>query len=132
MTSLKLKVQPELYHHYLIGVAMKNLREKNPGQIFLKYGPIYFTNDDVKNLQNAILLSKDKLFPTSQADAVKVFDSEELLHSVAAMTLSAHANDCTIHHFSSKEKIDDEWFVTLVESANFSDYSKKLLRSSKI
>jgi len=129
----KLKVDPDLYYHYLIGVGMKSLRSgKDAGQLFLKYGPIYFTNDDIKNLHSTVLLTKDKLFPTSQTTAAKVFNSEELIHSVSAMKLSVLANNCTMHHFSSKEKLDEEYFDLLVKTANKSEYNKKLLERSKI
>ena len=48
------------------------------------------------------------------------------------MQLSAQANECTTHHFSSPVELDDEWFITLVDLANTSEHNKELLEKSRM
>ena len=126
----ELKIEKNLPHHYMISVAMRTLTEKEPGKIYLKHGPLYFSNDDVMRMQSAAMLSKDKLFKTTSKKALEIFESTELATAISGMKLAAMANNCTIHHFSSKEKISDEWFETLVDRANKSKDAKKLLEES--
>ncbi len=129
---MDLKVDPKLPHHYIIGVGMKSLRDSKPGEIYLKYGPIYFTNADVSCVQDAKILSEDKLFKTSAADAISINGCSDLIHNLGSLKIAANANDCTIHHFTSEFQIDDESLQTLVNVSNYSDSSKILLQNSKI
>jgi len=129
---MELKVDKRLPHHYIIGVAIKSLRDSNPGEIYLKYGPIYFTNDDVSRVQDAKILSEDKLFKTTSKDAIDIHECGSLVHNLWSLGISANANDCTIHHFSSEFEIDDETFETLVKVSNFGKGNKELLEKSKI
>lgn len=126
------KKGPKFKHHYLIGVVITNMVSSNPGRFQLKYGPVYYTNDDIDLVAKAIGLSKDKLFKTSTEEAMKVHDCEELVVTISAMIASARANSATIHHFVTEEKVDEEWFETLVESANFVESSRRLLFESRI
>ncbi len=129
---LDLKIDPKLYHHYLITVGLRSLRSKNPGERFLKHGPLHFTNDDVKNVQSALILGKDKLFKTSQQQAMRNFECSSIVSSVRGMKLASMVNDCTMHHFSSEFEIEEEWFETLVSATNYSDSNKKLLQQSRV
>lgn len=127
-----LKIDPKLFHHYFITVGMADMNSKNPGRMFLKHGPLYFCNDDVENVRSALILSNDRLFETDQKQALKNFDCYVIAGSIRAMQLASNANNCSMHHFSSEYKIDDEWFVTLVTVANTSQYNKELLQQSKM
>ena len=127
-----LKTDANLPHHYIINVAIQSLRSKDPGKMFLKHGPMYFTNDEVDRVRSAAILSQDRLFKTSSEQALKNFNCLGLARSIRAMQLSGQANDCTTHHFSSPVKLDDEWFVTLVDLANTSEQNKDLLKKSRM
>jgi hypothetical protein len=130
---IPLKVDPKLPHHYLIGVAMHSLRSgKLAGKVFLKYGPVHFTNDDVDKVLSSIMLSSDKLFKTTEKEALKIHDCSELVASIGAMKISISANEGTMHHFSSQYEIDDEWFAALVDMANISNSNKELLDKSRV
>ena len=129
---MQLKVDPKRPHHYVIGVAVKSMRNNDPGKVYLKYGPVYYSNEDVAKVRDAKLLSEDRLFKTSSSDALSINECSQLVHSLTAMKHSASANDCTLHHFSSEHTLDDEVFKTLVETANFSKSSMKLLTDSRI
>jgi len=129
---MELKVDPKLPYHYLIGVAVTAASDFEPGKLYLKYGPVRFTNKDVGNVQDAKLLSEDRLFKTSSADAIKIHGCSDLVYSIASMKISAAVNQCTLHHFSSEHPIDDEEFEMIVNVANFSDSSKDLLIKSRI
>ena len=125
-----LKIDPKLPHHYIISVGVKSMTDKDPGKFFLKHGPLYFSNDDVKNVQNAAILSKDKLFKTKQKKALEIFECLDLTASISAMKLASAANQCTMHHFSSEHFIEDSWFETLVKVANTSEHNSELLKQS--
>ena len=129
---MDLKVDPRLPHHYIIGVAARTAKDKNPGELYLKYGPIYFTNEDVVKVLDAKLLSEDKLFKTTRVDAIDINECGDLIYSLSSLRIAANANDCTVHHFSSEFEMDDDVFTTLVKVANFGKGNKELLEKSKI
>lgn len=127
-----LKTDPNLFHHYLINVSVRNLRSKNAGDFYLKHGPLHFTNNEVQAVQSALILSNDKLFKTPQDQALKNFGCKTLVSSIRSMQLAASSNDCTMHHFSSGFEIEEEWFETLVNVANISEHNKDLLKKSRV
>ena len=128
---MQLNTDPKRPHHYIIGVGIKSMRSKDPGKMYLKYGPVYYTNDDVVKVRDAKILSEDRLFKTSPSDALLINECSQLVHSLTAMKYSAGANDCTLHHFSSEHKLDDESFKTLIKAANISKSSMKILKDSQ-
>jgi hypothetical protein len=132
MNIPKLKIDKKLYHHYIFSVKAKTAKSDNPGELYLKHGPVYFTNDDIKNLQSSIILSQDRLFKTDQQQALKNFNCTEIVSSLGAMRIAATANDCTMHHFSSEFKVDPEYFVSLVKNANVFEHEKELLKNARI
>lgn len=127
-----LKIDKYLPYHYLIGVAAKPMTSKNVGEFFLKYGPLYYTNDDVKRMANVVARSTDKIYKQSQMEAAEAENCVDLISSIAAMKLSCQANQCTTHHFSSAEKLSDENFVLLVKLANTDINSRKKLEEARI
>lgn len=128
-----LKIDKKLPHHYLIAVAIYPATYKNrAGKMYLKYGPLYFSNDDVERVRSALILSNDKLFKTSQEQALKNFNCSDIVCSVHGINLARSANMCSLHHFSSSFEIEDEWFANLVDAANKSEYNKELLDKSRM
>jgi len=127
-----LKIDEKLYYHYFISVGVRTMMSKTPGRIFLKHGPLTFTNDDVKNLQNAALMSKDKLFPTTNREAVEMYGVSEITHAIWAMTLAATTNQCTIHHFSSEDEFPDDFWEGFVDRANTCDFERSKLDGSRV
>jgi len=126
-----LKVDPKLPHHYIIGIATKPIISKTPGKIFLKYGPIHYTNDDVVNMAEAKQLISDKLFKTTPSEALYGRDVGILSASLGALFMTARMTEATVHHFSSEYPIEDEWFVDFIETAHM-EHTKQLLESSRI
>jgi hypothetical protein len=127
-----LKIDKSLPHHYLIGVAARPMTSKNVGEIFLKYGPLYYSNDDVKRMSNVISRCTDKVYVQSQLEAAEAENCTDLISSISAMKISCHANECTIHHFSSAEKLSDDDFVLLVKLSNTDKSSRKKLKGARI
>lgn len=127
-----LKIDKTLPHHYLIGVAIKSIKSKDAGQFYLKYGPIHYTNDDVKKMANVVARCTDKLYKQSQEEAANAEECTELISLISAMKLSCSINDCTLHHFSSSEKLNYEHFTLLVKLSNTSKSSKEKLMEAKI
>jgi len=131
--NLELKTDPNLFHHYIIAVGIHPMTDKtNAGKMFLKYGPVHFTNDDVESMQHAAMLSIDKLFKTTNQEAIRSVGCEQLSYSLAAMKMSAIVNQCTLHHFSAKFEMSEEDFEVLIKAANISESSKELLLKSII
>lgn len=133
MKFYDLKTKHELPHHYLIGVIMEPMTAgKSAGKMILKYGPLYFHNDDVARLQDALLLSQDKLFPTSTHDALHIHKVKGLVGAINGMKLACSINSATMHHFSTAMKVGDDDFLMIVELANKSDEGRKALDDSRI
>ncbi len=130
----ELKTDSKLPHHYIISVGMHpaTATAKEAGKLFLKYGPLYFHNSDVDKLRDAVMMSEDKVFKTTQKEALKMYNVQTIVASISAMKLAAAANQCTIHHFSSADEMRDEEFVTLVTAANTSPSTRRLLIDSDI
>ena len=134
MDILNLRVDNSLPHHYLIGVAKIHpmTSGKIAGNLYLKYGPLYFHNKDIEKVQKAIILSRDKLFPTSINQETKIHKVQGLVHAISGMIISSEVNQVTIHHFSSSTKFDEKHFEILVKVANTSQREMELLNASRI
>lgn len=130
----KLKTDPKLPHHYIIGVGMRDLISKNPGELYLKYGPVYFTNKEVESLRDAIMLSGDKLFPTTNKEALDITETSNLVHTLSSMKIAASANMVTLHHFASSLKLEEDrgHFEMLVKISNKNKSIKKKIMDAKI
>lgn len=127
-----LKIDPKMPYHYFISVGVKTMKSSTPGKIFLKHGPLKFTNDDVKRMQDASIMSRDKLFPTTNKEAMKMFNVQDIVHAVWSMSVAAAANDCTVHHFSSDCPFPDDFWNGFVDRANTNDFEKEKLYSARI
>lgn len=115
-----LKADPNIPHHYIIGVAITDMRSKNPGQFYLKYGPVYFHHDQIVDIQDAAMLSADKVFKTTSKEAAEAFNCREFVIMFHGLRMAAMANHATLHHFSSEFELEnyDDWFVDFVKRAN--------------
>jgi hypothetical protein len=128
-----IKTDPKVYHHYIIAVAVHAATSGElAGKMYLKYVPIHFTNDDIKEMQYAAIISNDKLFKTTSSEAIKAIGREKLAASISGVCMSAALNQCSLHHFQSNYEMDEKDFETIVNAANISDYFKEKLRSSRI
>lgn len=127
-----LKVDPELPYHYIVGLALNISKELFGSQTYqLKY--LYrFTNDDVERLRKAVMMSSDKVFKTTQKEALEMFDCSEIVHAIASMKVAISVNMGTLHHFSSKEPLDDSYFESLIELLPKSEEIKERFRDSRI
>ena len=132
----ELKADPNLPHHYIIGVSVYNTAHDsvNWGRLYLKYGPVYFHHDDIVNMQDAALLSVDKVYKTSTKEAAEMFNCKDLAVAITGLKLAASVNQATLHHFSSEFKFDnpDEWFENFVKVANISESTKEKLNDARI
>jgi len=132
----KIKADSKLPHHYLIGVAMHNMKDgpKHRGKMYLKYGPLYFHHSDIENVQNAALMSIDKVFKTTPKEAAEMYDCKSLISGIYGLKLAASANNATIHHFSCDFEIPDaeEWFDNYVKSANDIEYIRSQLDDARM
>jgi len=130
-----LKIDTRLNYHCIIAVGVYPASDKPEkiGKMFLKYRPVYFTNDDIKRLRDAVMLSHDKIFKTTSVEAVKLHECSELVNTLSGLFLSSMANKCSLHHFSSKYEIDDSYFKFLINSCNHGDKeSLRMLHDSRI
>jgi hypothetical protein len=120
-----LKTDPNLPHHYIIGIGIYNdLRKENLGKLYLKYVPLYFHNKDVENLSNAMLLMDDKMYTeiykTSRKELLEVNECLELVNTISSLKFAAKANNVTLHHFSTETEIEtpEEFFEGFIQRAN--------------
>jgi hypothetical protein len=129
-----LKADPNFPHHYIIGVAMRDMKSHNPGEFFLKYGPVYFHHDLIIDIQNAAMLSTDKVFKTTSKEAADAFGCREFIASFHGLRMAANANMATLHHFSSEFELVgvDEFFTNFVKEANTNGYVRSKLLDAKI
>ena len=128
-----LNLDPERPIHYIIGVAVHaHPRSEKRGQLYMKYGPIIFTNVDVENLKLALETHKMELPKTKLDDALKTFNVSGLVASLSGFMIACRINNCTIHHFSSHESFDEDFFDLLVELANENGGAMKKLIDAEI
>lgn len=133
----ELKTDPKLPHHYIISVGVKDalFGAENAGKFYLKYKPFYFTNQDVENLRDAIALTEDPLYKKqyelSDQQCYEVMGVEKLIE-LNSIFMASTINKCSVHHFSSENEIEEEWFEILVGSANFSKEARRLLDHARI
>jgi hypothetical protein len=132
MKIYKLKADPNLPHHYIIAVAVKPIQSKTPGNLFLKYRPFYIHHSQIEKLRDAAILTQDKLFSTTSAQALKIFGVYELAKTFSMFKVSCQVNMCSLFHFYSKFKIDEEWFKTFVKNTNSSESERKKLFDAKV
>lgn len=126
------KYSKDLPHHYFFSVAMYPITSKNAGKMYMKYGPVYVHNDDIDRVCRAMVRMNDEVFKQSPSEAMEIEECSELGHTMAAMRVSTVVNNCTMHHLSSREKLDDETLVEFVEMANTCADLKQKLMESKI
>lgn len=130
----ELKADPKFPHHYIIGVAIRSMRSSQAGEMFLKYRPIHFTHEEMKKVQDAALLSVDKVFKTTSKEAAEIHECRELVVALSGLKMAASANEATLHHFSSESEIPDyeNWFAGYVKNANKSKSIKRTLMDARI
>lgn len=121
-----------LPHHYILGVGIHNMKSKDAGQIHLKYGPIYFNNEDIEKVRNIVYRISDKVFKQSESEALNIEGCQDLVCSILYMQVSCQANQCSMHHISSSFELKDEDIVTFINSCNYSEESKRKLMEAKI
>ena len=127
-----IKTEPNFPHHYIIAVAIHPATSSKAGTMYMKYRPVYFTNEDVEHIQHAAMLTVDKLFKTTDSEAFKCVGKVQLASQLSSLKLAASVNQCTLHHFSTEYETDEESFDNIVNLANTSDYYKELLKNSKL
>ena len=129
----KIKADPKIPYHYLIGVAIHTPHSKECGNLYLKYF-LEFGHEDIEKVRTALRLSKDRMFPSgiTKEEAVKIAGCGQIIWAISAMKLSAGANQATIHHFSSTTPLDDKFFEGLVSRATNNKHDKELLNKSRI
>ena len=126
-----LKVDPENPHHYIIGVAIKDMRSKDPGKMFMKYGPVYFTNDDVEKVGDAMTLSNDKIYTDiykmKAGEIYNTLGCSAIIMALIGLRFAAQANAATLHHFSVSDALPDaeKFFDGYVERANNKNSSER-------
>ena len=132
MNIPELKVDPKLPYHYIVGLALNISKELFGSQTYqLKY--LYrFTNEDVINLRKAVMMSSDKIFKTTQKEALEMFNCTEVVDCIAKMKVAVSVNMGTLHHFSSSYPLDDDYFEKMVELLPKSDDIKEKFRDSRI
>jgi len=132
MKIYELKADPDHPHHYFIAVGVKSIHDDNPGKLYLKYKPLYIHHSQIEKLRDASILVQDKLFPTTQIEALKIFKVYELTKTFNSFKLAAKVNLCSIFHFSSEFEINEEWFDKFVESANNSKSARRKLFDAEV
>jgi hypothetical protein len=130
----KIKADPKLPYHYIIGVSMHNLRSSRAGEVYLKYGPVYFSHKDIVKVQDTALLSADKVFKTTTKEAADMFKCRALIISLNGLMLAASVNNITLHHFSCELEVPDywNWFELFVNNSNKCESEKRKLIDARI
>lgn len=128
-----IKADKRLFHHYIIGVGMHDhINSEKCGQFYLKYGPIHFTHDDIENVRDAVMLSKDQVFKTKPDEAANLYECRDLISTIGSLKYACAANKISMHHFSSEFEIDEDFFITMVKSAHKIESFKQKLKDSMI
>ena len=127
----ELKVDPKNPHHYIIGVALRDMRSKKPGKMFLKYGPVYFTNNDVEKVGDSLVLLNDKIYTEiykmSSKQIYETVGCADIIMALIGLKIAAQANAATLHHFSTDYPLSepDKFFKGYIERAQKYDGSER-------
>jgi hypothetical protein len=126
-----IKADERLFHHYIIGVGMHDhISSEKCGQFYLKYGPVHFTHNDIENLRDAVMLSKDEVFRTTPKEAAFLYECNDLISTLSSMRYACDANKVTMHHFSSEFEIEEDFFISMVEGAHKIESFRQKLKES--
>jgi len=119
--------------HYIIGVQVnKDTMAEGRGKLFLKYGPIVYTNEEVIEYQIAIKQSQMEFPKINLEQALKNCKLSPLIVEFDMMRQSCRANDATMHHFCTDFALMDEDLINFVDAANFSKDTFRKLKDSEI
>jgi hypothetical protein len=130
----KLNSDPEFLHHYIIGVV-KNEEDK---KMFLKYGPIYYSHENIENIKKALTLRDDKIYTNiykmSATEIYNMFHCSALVMSLISFKVLYQEKLATVHYFPYKDEISDpkDFFTTYVKRANKYELEREGLRNSKL
>lgn len=130
-----LKADLKYPHHYIIGVSND---EKHPETIFLKYGPIYFSNDDVEKLNDSLMLLDDKIYTDiykmSPSDIYDMLGCSSLMMSFISFKLILQSKLAAVYYFPYAFEVSDpyEFFRSYVERANENKLEKEGLKNARI
>lgn len=135
----ELKVDERLPHHYIIGVAVKPATSgQDAGKLFLKYGPVYFTNEDVEKVSDSLTLMNDKIYTDiykmSGSQIHELTGCSQIIMSLIGLKLAAQANQATLHHFSCEHELTgaEKFFEGYVERANKYNTEREGLKNAQI
>lgn len=131
----ELKCDKRFPHHYLISVCSYDTTCGNIdkiGQLYLKHGPLHFTNDDIEKLRLTLQTASDPLIKTKIKDSMQMFGTSELVQTCHSMFMAALANHASIHHFSCEFELEEKDFETMVIAANKSEYERRKLFNARI
>lgn len=126
------KGDPSFPHHYLISVGIRGLKSESCGNLFLKHGPIYFHHDDLAKMGDAFYRVEDKVFRQTESEALKAEGVYDLILSILFMRMAASANDCTVHHFSFQNKVDDDYLLNIIDLANKTKDMREKLKEAMV
>ena len=133
MNLYEIKTDKKLKHHYMFVMILNPLTDgKKAGKLSIRCGPIYFHNNDVISLRDAIILAKDELFKTTKEEAVKLYNVGSLINNITGMKMICDLEKGALYHFSSDIEIEYEFFTNLVNNANTNKASRTLLDKAKI
>ena len=128
----ELKIVPKLFYHFFISVGVRDMHSDRRGEMYLKHGPLKFTNDDVKKMQDSAMMAADKLFETTSKEALAMNGMSELSSSIWSMQIATAANNCTIYHFSSEGDIEDTFWKDFIKRANKNEHERRMLLNAEI
>jgi hypothetical protein len=129
---LNLKINPELPHHYIFAVLTKN------NILSLKYGPSYFSNDDIQKVKDALSLMDDEIYKNiynmSPSEIYDMFDCSHTVMTLVGFKLIYQSKLAEIYHFSYKNKLSEpkDFFDNYVKRANSSKVEMEGLKNARI
>jgi len=128
-----LNLDPMRPIHYIIGVQVnRDTMAEDRGKLFLKYGPIVYTNEDVINRHIAIKTSQMEYPKTTLKKALESYGLLSLNTELEMMKKSCRANDATMHHIYTDMALLDEDLVNFVDTANICNHTLKKLKDAEI
>jgi len=87
------------------------------------------TKERKKDAELMIEMANNEIFKTSQKEAIKAYNFEELSHSLAAIPFIIKANNLTAHMIETDFKFDREDLDIWIRSINVTNDKTKLIES---
>jgi len=117
-------------YYYIFGVrqiSTKELKLKLIVDFIIDYTP-----KDIENAEMAKNMVENKIFSTTESEAIDSNNLNELSHNLTAMRLRCRMNNISVHKIKTEYPMEPEDIEMFVAAAEYSEDTRKKLNEARI